>query len=115
MPTLRFSIFGQIVFYTVFSLFVWGAISVFLPHRNISPRGLRGLCINNLRMIDGAKKQWAIENEKTNSDVPTWADLQSFIVRAGVALPYCPSGGKYTFGAMSNLPTCSIPGHALIP
>jgi hypothetical protein len=75
----------------------------------------KNTCIANLRLLEGAKQMWAMENHKTNSDVPTWADLQSFIVRAGVALPYCPSGGKYTFGAMSNLPTCSIPGHVLIP
>jgi hypothetical protein len=32
-------------------------------------------CINNLRGLDGAKQQWAIEDHKTTNDVPTMADL----------------------------------------
>ena len=28
-------------------------------------------------------------------------------------LPECPSGGTYWFGSVTNVPTCSIPGHAL--
>jgi len=113
MPTLRYSVFGQIVFYTVFSLFVWGAISVLLPHRNISRQSLKNVCINNLRLIDGAKQQWAMKNNKTNSDVPAWSELQSYLGRPGDALPKCPSAGIYTLGAINNLPTCSIPGHVL--
>jgi hypothetical protein len=70
-------------------------------------------CINNLRLIDGAKQMWALENNKTNSDVPTWADLRSYLGHPGDALPKCPSGGTYTLGAISNFPTCSISGHVL--
>src|SRR5947208_7666044 len=28
---------------------------------------------NNLRFIDGAKDQWALENKKGTGDLPTWA------------------------------------------
>jgi hypothetical protein len=70
-------------------------------------------CVNNLRLIDGAEQMWALENNKTNSDMPTWAELQSYLGRAGYPLPKCPSGGTYTLGAISNRPTCSIPGHVL--
>src|SRR6266700_2655663 len=73
----------------------------------------KNTCINNLRLIDGAKQMWSLENSKTNSDVPTWADLQSYLGRPGNALPKCPSGGIYALGAINNLPTCSIPGHVL--
>ena len=30
----------------------------------------KNACINNLRQIDGAKEQWALENKKTSADTP---------------------------------------------
>jgi len=69
-------------------------------------------CINNLRMIDAAKQQWALENGKKNGDVPTQADLMPYLGRNG-QFPHCPQGGVYTIGAVGETPTCSIPGHKL--
>ena len=69
-------------------------------------------CINNLRMIDAAKQQWALENGKMPGDVPTAQDLKPYLGKNGV-FPTCPAGGTYTIGAVSNAPTCSIPGHKL--
>jgi multidrug efflux pump subunit AcrA (membrane-fusion protein) len=70
-------------------------------------------CINNLRQIDGAKQQWALENRKSADAIPTPQDLAKFI-RSGI-LPTCPAGGVYTLNAVRADPTCSIPGHALPP
>jgi hypothetical protein len=73
------------------------------------------ICANNLRSIDAAKQQWALENKKTGADVPTWADLVIYLSPelGNTNVLKCPSGGIYTLGPMSNKPTCSIPGHAL--
>jgi hypothetical protein len=79
-------------------------------HGHTSPKNT---CINNLRLLDGAKQQWALENHKTSSDMPTWADIKSSLGRVGLDLPTCPSGGTYTLGPLSNRPTCSIPDHVL--
>ena len=68
-------------------------------------------CINNLRTIDAAKNEWALENNKTSSDVPTENDLLPYFKNH--QMPKCPAGGTYTIGAMTNAPTCSIPGHVL--
>jgi chromosome segregation ATPase len=68
-------------------------------------------CINNLRQIDAAKQQWALENNKTAAAMPTVQDLMPYFVD-GVA-PVCPAGGIYTINAVGVLPTCSIPGHGL--
>ena len=68
-------------------------------------------CINNLRLIDAAKQQWALENNKTAADVPTARDLLPYI--AAGFFPFCPAGGTYNINAVGELPTCSIPGHAL--
>ncbi len=73
----------------------------------------RNACINNLRQIDAAKQQWALENNKTDEAVPTTLDLLPYL--KGNVFPVCPSGGTYTINAIGSLPTCSIPGHALPP
>ena len=71
-------------------------------------------CINNLRLIEGAKEQWALENNKTNSDIPIWAEIRPYFGRGTNEAPKCPSEGIYTLGAISNHPTCSIPSHVLL-
>ncbi|HUZ07403.1 MAG TPA: hypothetical protein VMV89_07925 [Candidatus Paceibacterota bacterium] len=73
----------------------------------------RNQCINNLRQIDAAKDEWALENNKSADAVPTAQDLLPYIPNN--IFPVCPSGGTYTIGAVGVPPTCSIPGHALPP
>jgi hypothetical protein len=71
----------------------------------------RNQCIANLRLIYAAKQAWALEKNKTDTDTPTEEDLLPYI--KGGVFPVCPSGGVYTIGPVSQVPTCSIPGHAL--
>ena len=66
-------------------------------------------CINNLRMIDGAKQQWALEKQKTGGSLMTAADLTPYLK----AMPTCPAGGIYTLNPVSVAPICSIPGHTI--
>jgi len=72
-------------------------------------QSLQGSCFNNLRLIDGAKDQFAIDN--TNA-APT--DL-SQLVGTGAYIkdtPVCKSGGAYTINALGLKPSCSIHGTA---
>jgi len=56
------------------------------------------ICITNLRYIDAAKQQWALENRKQDSDVPAGSDLQPYLGRtAGGELPICPSDAAQSF------------------
>jgi hypothetical protein len=73
----------------------------------------RNACINNLRMIDAAKQQWALLNNKTDETVPVALDLLPYL--KGNVFPVCPSGGSYTINAVGTPPTCSVPGHVLLP
>ncbi|HEY1718269.1 MAG TPA: hypothetical protein VGH42_08250 [Verrucomicrobiae bacterium] len=74
----------------------------------------RNACINNLRQIDGAKNEWALEKGKKAGDAVTEADIKPYIkLDADGNLPKCPSGGTYTIGKVGENPACSIPGHAL--
>jgi hypothetical protein len=72
----------------------------------------KGICINNLRMIDGAKQACALEKKMTAEDIPTPDDLAPYLQTKFSALR-CPSGGTYTINIVSESPTCSIAGHKL--
>jgi hypothetical protein len=71
----------------------------------------RNQCLNNLRQIDGAMQQCALENNFTVTNVVTAEQILPYL--RNQQLPRCPAGGTYTFGSLTNVPTCSIPGHAL--
>jgi competence protein ComGC len=68
-------------------------------------------CINNLRQIDGAKQEWALENNKKGADTPTQADLAHYLKNG--QFPVCPNRGTYTIGPVDESPICSIPKHQL--
>jgi seryl-tRNA synthetase len=70
-----------------------------------------GTCINNLRVIDGAKQQWALQNSKGPNDVPQPQEILPYLPNN--MMPQCPAGGRYTLNAVNKAPTCSIPGHTL--
>jgi hypothetical protein len=77
---------------------------------------MQNACINNLRQIDGAINEWALENGKATGAMPTMADIKPYIkLNADGEIPGCPAGGTYTLHPVgSHLQvTCSIPGHAL--
>jgi len=70
-----------------------------------------GACINNLRQLDGAKQQWALENRQPAEAIPDPADLEPYL--RDPAVWNCPAGGVYTLNAVGTPPTCGVPGHAL--
>src|ERR1700688_5336012 len=49
-------------------------------------------CINNLRQLDGAKQQWALEAKAGQTTTPTLANIQPYLGRGtnGTA-PTCPA------------------------
>jgi len=67
-------------------------------------------CINNLRQMDGAAQQWALENKKASTDSYTLSGIRPYIKLDSTGnLPACPGGGTYaTGGVVTNPPTCSL-------
>ena len=74
-------------------------------------------CINNLRLIDSSKQQWALEQRKTATDQPLGTDLQPYLGRGAAGeLPSCPADSSETFAAsyaagINNIgtpPVCEI-------
>jgi len=74
-------------------------------------QAMTAACINNLRLIDGAKQQWALERQKPPSALLIATDLTPYV--KSNALPVCPAGGVYTLNPVGLAPICNIPGHAL--
>jgi short subunit dehydrogenase-like uncharacterized protein len=73
----------------------------------------RNACVNNLRQIDGAKQQWALEKNAPGDAVPTTRDLLPYL-KDGI-FPTCPDGGTYVINSVDAVPTCTLAGHALPP
>jgi hypothetical protein len=77
-------------------------------------------CVNNLRQIDAAINEWALEQGKTNGTVVTEDDVKPYIkLNSKGKVPGCPDGGKYIYGKVGDIPqiSCSLstatPAHKL--
>ena len=71
-------------------------------------------CIADLKQIDGAVQQWALENKKAATDTYALTDTTMLAYLKGSTLPACPGGGTYTAGGtVSGSPTCDVAGHTL--
>lgn len=72
----------------------------------------RNACIQNLRQIDAAKEQWALETKKSQGTAIVESEINEYI-KGGA--PDCPGGGTYTYNAVGAKPTCSLSseGHTL--
>src|ERR1700747_3234791 len=79
------------------------AIPNFVRARTTSQKNA---CINNLRQIDGAKQQWALENRKLDSDTPLTTDIDPYL--KGNTMPNCPANGAYTLNNVATSPTCNL-------
>jgi len=77
-------------------------------------------CINNLRKIDDASNQFAVEAHKSTGDhVSLNRDLTPYIkMNAAGKLPTCPAHGTYGVESIGDTPVCSLgstvnPAHVL--
>ena len=69
-------------------------------------------CINNLRQIESAIDEWALENgQTTGAAVPNVATVSAYIkLNASSSIPGCPAGGTYTTTSVGSIPqvNCSL-------
>jgi prepilin-type N-terminal cleavage/methylation domain-containing protein len=65
-------------------------------------------CINNLRVIDEAKQQWALETGQLASATPVKSDIIPYLGRAGTTMPTCPIGSTaYIINTLAVVPACN--------
>lgn len=97
------------------------AIPNFVKARTTSQQNA---CINNLRLVDAAKQQWALEQRKQTTDTPAGTDLQVYLGHgAGGELPWCPEDSSQSYtnsynGSVGNVgtkPYCSIDTTHILP
>jgi prepilin-type N-terminal cleavage/methylation domain-containing protein len=77
-------------------------------------------CINNLRQIDSAANQFALERHKrTGEGIGFPDDLTPYIkLNANNSMAACPAGGVYSCYVVGEAPTCDLsttttPSHVL--
>ena len=77
-------------------------------------------CINNLRQIDAAANQFALEQKATTGQTINFpTDLTPYIkLNSNSSVPPCPAGGTYADASVGAQPTCSLgsnvtPAHVL--
>lgn len=70
------------------------------------------ICINNLRQIESAVQQFAIENRKHVGDTVAYPnDVSSYIkLNSDNKIPECPAGGNYELLQVGAIPQaiCSL-------
>ncbi len=64
-------------------------------------------CFQMMKQIQGAKEQWALENRKDATGLPTAENLALYF--KGIQFK-CPGGGTHTINYVGQLPICSVHG-----
>ncbi len=65
----------------------------------------RNNVVNNLRQLDGAKQQWALEKNKPADAQPTCADIHPYMGRSAGDFPSAVAGEKYVLGKVGEPPS----------
>lgn len=110
-PRRGFTLLEIMIIVGIIGILIAIAIPSWIRARSLSAQRS---CQENLTKIDGAKEQWALENQQGGVVTPVDADLygESRYVRAS---PMCPSGGSYTIGNLQTRPSCSEDTAATFP
>ena len=72
-----------------------------------SPADGRADCLINQKIIESAKDQWSVENNKRDGEPTDLLTISTYTK----GFPVCPSGGRYRLGNIGELATCSLPEH----
>jgi hypothetical protein len=64
--------------------------------------------MNNLRLLDSAKQQWALEQRKSATDVPTMEDLRPYVGRGERGEVPGGEGQTYILGAVGEPPVARL-------
>jgi hypothetical protein len=96
-----------LVIIVIIGFFAWVVFSYFIQTRTPYQKTT---CINNLRGLDAAAQEFALEKGKTNSEAINFPnDLTPYVkLNSAGKIPPCPQGGTYTIKKVGDAPTCSL-------
>ena len=84
----------------------------------------KNTCINNLRLIDGAKQTWALEANAAPASTPTEANIAPYLGRGGTAWTTLKSAGvkcpdqptvAYSLHSVTSKPSCTFGNNHQLP
>lgn len=88
------------------------AIMAFPNFARARTTATKNMCINNLRLVNAAKEQFALTHSKDGDYVPSAEELLPYL--KDQQMPTCPASGEnYTFNAINTDPSCDVPDHEL--
>ena len=90
----------------IIGLFLAVAIPNFMKARD---KTRLNVCVENMKQIEVAKEQHAIEAKKNAGDPVRFDELVPYLKE----VPECPAGGGYTLWTIGQNVECSYPGHEL--
>jgi prepilin-type N-terminal cleavage/methylation domain-containing protein len=109
IPRAGFTLVEIMIVVAIIGLLAAIAIPNFVKARATSQANA---CINNMRQIDAAVSEFALEQGKTTGSAVNYPnDLTPYIkLNSGSSIPPCPAGGRYTVYTIGALPqvTCSL-------
>ncbi len=107
MQKKHFTLVEIMIVVAIIGLLAAIAIPSFMRARETSQTNA---CINNLRQIDGAKEQWAMDNNANTGDTITDTTDLDVYLKGTYAEVTCPAGGAYAVNVIGTDPTCDVGG-----
>ena len=88
-------------------------LAVFIPY-TIGGKQDRSIaiCVKNLRDLDKAMRIWQLDKQKDTMSSVTLEEIIPYL-KDGKPLE-CPLAGEFIVTGLTNPPSCTVPGHALV-
>jgi hypothetical protein len=102
----------------VVALLIVGAFTITPYFVKAKTTVCKNACINNLRQLDGAKEQFALEKKLLAGYIITAEEEKLVYQYVKGGQPKCPGGGAYKLNVIGAAPTCDSSkegGHSLAP